>query len=299
MFCRRSEEEIRGLFHAYAPRDSVVPAADEIVDWFGMRIPIHLVPYMQARVGTRIDHPPYPTDGFRASYIEYLAVLESIDQSGDTFAMAEVGASYAPFAALCGCLAVRRGARQVYLRAVEAGKNAHEVIRANYARNGLLHRDDVDVFTLNAAVDSSFKTVFFPDIDCVEHNGCATQESASAPDLYGAHRTLIPVQAVPLDCVLALFPKHVVIDLLHIDIQGTERTALPAAITSMTERVKRVMVGTHSRQIEGELIELFSRAGWELVAEEPCEFVPRPEAPRVEGWICKDGSQYWINRSLA
>ncbi|MFC6477506.1 hypothetical protein ACFQDN_14640 [Pseudomonas asuensis] len=43
------------------------------------------------------------------------------------------------------------------------------------------------------------------------------------------------------------------IDLLHIDIQGGELDLVAKAISFMNEKVAYVMIGTHSRQIEGSL----------------------------------------------
>lgn len=298
MYSKRTPEEILQLFHAFAAHHSIVPQADELVDWFGIRVPISLVPHLKSRAGTRIESPPYPDDGFRATFIEYLAVVDSITAMGENYAMAEVGASYGPFSALCATLALRRGARKVVLRAVEAARNAYSVIHENYARNGLLGHEAVDWFVLNAAVEADFKTLFFPDVDCVIDNGASVQEQATAVDIRGAALPMMPVQSVPLQAILALFPNGMLIDLLHVDIQGAERKALPGGLCALNERVKRLLLATHSRRIEGEMIDLLSGSGWELVAEEPCGFSPRADVLAVEGWTTKDGTQYWINRAL-
>lgn len=51
------------------------------------------------------------------------------------------------------------------------------------------------------------------------------------------------------------------VDILHSDIQGAESEVFHHAISLLNERVRRVVVGTHTRKIEGELMDLFSANG--------------------------------------
>ncbi len=88
-------------------------------------------------------------------------------------------------------------------------------------------------------------------------------------------------------------------DFLHIDIQGFERQVVPPAIDLLTERVRVIFIGTHSRSIEGELFELFYGAGWRLLREEPCAFVlDGPQRPTLEARTSVDGAQCWHNPAL-
>src|SRR5262245_64540168 len=80
------------------------------------------------------------------------------------------------------------------------------------------------------------------------------------------------------------------VDLMHVDIQGAELGLRPELYTDLCERVGYVMIGTHTREIEGGLIELFSRDGdWVMEME-------RGAIHRIiDGWpitIC-DGVQGW------
>ena len=47
------------------------------------------------------------------------------------------------------------------------------------------------------------------------------------------------------------------VDVIHLDIQGAERTLLPAAIDLVNAKVYRVIVGTHSEEIHQEMKALF------------------------------------------
>lgn len=136
---------------------------------------------------------------------------------------------------------------------------------------------------------------FFPEVDCTKDNGAAPQDEWSNRDIRGAILPMAKVRGIPLSFVISNFPTTEPIDLLHIDIQGSEKSALPNAMNLLNERVKRVMLATHSRAIEGQMIELFHEAGWILVAEEPCDFRYRKDTSVLEGMTIKDGSQYWVN----
>jgi FkbM family methyltransferase len=82
------------------------------------------------------------------------------------------------------------------------------------------------------------------------------------------------------------------IDFIDCDIQGSEREMVPNSIEFLTERVRRIHIGTHGPDIENILREVFLSAGWHSVWDfgtkgvrdtpyGPCEF--------------DDGVQSWIN----
>jgi hypothetical protein len=85
------------------------------------------------------------------------------------------------------------------------------------------------------------------------------------------------------------------VDLVHIDIQGHEYVVLAAARDVLKKKVKRIVVGTHGREIEERLFEEMSTAGWLLEAEESCLY--RQLSGRMSLW--RDGCQVWRNPDLA
>jgi hypothetical protein len=66
-----------------------------------------------------------------------------------------------------------------------------------------------------------------------------------------------------------LFDDEKRIDLLHVDIQGGELALLESAVTLLNERAAYIVVGTHSREIEGSLFSLLLGQGWFLEIERP------------------------------
>ncbi len=85
---------------------------------------------------------------------------------------------------------------------------------------------------------------------------------------------------------------------MHIDVQGAETAICEVGLAVMAERVRWVVIGTHSRAIEGRLVSLFGEAGWILENEKPCRFTWTPGAPDLVAMTTLDGTQVWRNPRL-
>ena len=317
MFCAIPHDQIISLFSNFNGQAQSQP--DAIVDYFGVSTPILCAPYLADRVGQVIESPPFPDDSIRASFVEYLALTESIQKANaDSYIMMELGASYAPFAVLAATLARRLGIADIRICAVEAARNAVNAITSNFDANNLnakqIHVIDdwdqiraltaencntntsgVQAYVVNGAYSSNAQTIWFPDVDCTIDNGGKVADDKLDVDCRGMVCDHFPVKAFTFDQLLGLFPADSIIDLAHIDIQGAELTVVPDSISHFNQRVKRVMLGTHSRLIEGEMIKTFHRNGWILIAEEPCGFNYNQSLGDIVGMTTKDGSQYWVN----
>ena len=99
------------------------------------------------------------------------------------------------------------------------------------------------------------------------------------------------VPMVPLTEMLAPYRR---VDLLHADIQGGEAELVEACLPVLGEKVAFLVIGTHSRQIEGRLLAGLLRAGWLLEIERPCIMTLGGEAPST----AVDGVQGWRNPHL-
>lgn len=106
------------------------------------------------------------------------------------------------------------------------------------------------------------------------------------------------VVEVPVIGIKGLLEKEPFWDLLHIDIQGHEGEVCQAGIDEMTNRVRRVVIGTHSRIQDGIVMDVFHKAGWSLENEKPTISQWNELAPTVEGMAVVDGVQVWRNPKL-
>jgi hypothetical protein len=91
-----------------------------------------------------------------------------------------------------------------------------------------------------------------------------------------------------------LIPAHGRVDLLHIDIQGGEVDFIASCLPLLGKHVAYLFVGTHSRQIEGSVMEMLLAKGWLLEIERPAIFTLHAGRPIT----VVDGAQGWRNPRL-
>jgi hypothetical protein len=90
-----------------------------------------------------------------------------------------------------------------------------------------------------------------------------------------------------------IFENSKKIDLLHVDIQGGEARLITQSIAFLSDRVAYLLIGTHSRQIEGILFDCLLKAGWVLEIERPALLNLEREPS-----VTVDGVQAWRNPRL-
>lgn len=273
---------------------SMPATPDAITDFMGIRTNASLHPQAISLHGTVITDLPIPDDSLRAETIEYYALLASLEAAApDRFSFVEVGASYAPWTCAAAVLAKRSGRTNWQVVAVEAARFLFDLIPGHLAENGIA-ANDPNVRLINGAVASERGVLKFPKVSSPDDNGGQIGDEKNEADYLGRTVEYDDVQAYPLGDVL---PPGLV-DLLHVDVQGFEHIILSAAIDVLDARVKAVFVGTHSRKIEGELIELFHGRGWRIVRERPTKYAYNALRPDAVAWTTRDGGQYWINERL-
>jgi hypothetical protein len=96
---------------------------------------------------------------------------------------------------------------------------------------------------------------------------------------------------LPMIALAELAAPHDRIDLLHVDIQGGEADFIAGCLDVMREKVAYLLVGTHSRPIEGRIIDILLAAGWALEIERPAIFSLEGGTPQIR----VDGVQGWRN----
>ena len=120
--------------------------------------------------------------------------------------------------------------------------------------------------------------------------------NAKDPDYRGAvFDEFIDVEMMSFRSVLE---REVLWDLVHIDVQGTETELCSASAEILNRRVRWLVIGTHSRKIDGDLIDLLFRHGWVLENEKPARFDFNPALPSLEAMTTHDGTQVWRNPRL-
>lgn len=261
-----------------------------LTNFLGVRIDPKFFPtILDGRAG-QVEDVPIPAN-WHADIAEWGAALRAVDLARDTFTVIELGCGWGCWMNNTG-VAARRAGLAVRLIGVE-GDEAHVgFAQEACAANGF----SPDQVTLRRGVAAPTSGVaLFPK---QEQGGVAwglepifgatDEERASARQ--SGHYDELPMIALG-----ELAAPHRRIDLLHIDIQGGEADFIEGGLPVCEEKVAYLLVGTHSRPIEGRIIETLGKAGWVLEIERPAIF--DLQSGRCQ--ITVDGVQGWRNPKVS
>jgi FkbM family methyltransferase len=277
-----------------------LPSKDRfITDYVGSLTDSHFFSHLATEQAV-VEALPIPGN-FHADQAEWAACMRAVELASDSFNAIELGAGWAPWLVSCSLAAKRSKGAKVRCLAVEADEEHVGYCDSHFRNNGFA---DSEWRTIHAAVAPFSGTAAFPDSsdpsadwgmqpvfmrDQQEADRIATAEGFTDYRGFRFDRMKF-LRAISVAEALSDF-DHV--DLLHVDIQGGEADAIDAAIDSMSRKVRYLVIGTHSREIEGRLISVLSQSGWNLEIEKPCQF---DIGDRL--LIRIDGVQGWRNAAL-
>ncbi|MEX0308863.1 MAG: class I SAM-dependent methyltransferase [Tateyamaria sp.] len=287
------------LFHYYCEFDAVAllnqcmvpglsPTADALTNFLGTRIPAKIHPDILAPMMGHVEGVPNPGN-WHADIAEWAAALRAVSLARDTFRIVELGCGWGCWLVNTGVAARARGLK-VDLIGVEGDANH----LANAAETLALNGFAPDQFALHHGVAGPKPgKALFPNA------AAGTAGWGGEAVFYPDDQTLGRAKADPnvqvLDCLtLSDMAKGAPIDLLHIDIQGAEADYVAGSAAAIAAQVKRVLIGTHSRAIEGRLCAFFLDHGWRLEMDRPAIAPPAQGRPE----IAIDGVQMWSNPAL-
>ena len=294
------------VFAAFPPPPEVAPGNIE-TDYLGTRTQ----PQMRPK---RWTPPPWPMSlpipAFSEEYFEWIDLLEAVQAAHGSFTMLELGAGYGRWS-VRGALAARRRGLTVRLGAAEAEPQHVIWLREHLAFNGI-SQSECDV--IEAAIsDRRGTTVFYVSMpdgyagntaqdwygQAIVAGDIDTSAAPTAEIYFG--RPLVPlpggwkgveVATIPLAEVL---DRYEFVDFSDFDIQGEELSAIGSALDALGRKVRRLHIGTHSREIDAGLKKLLDAEGWQCLRAHSCLRWNRTEF----GWISfGDGVQSWINPRL-
>ena len=195
----------------------------------------------------------------KEEYFEIVDLIAAVRSAHGHFTMVEVGAGYGR-GLVQGAIALKRiNPLPFLLIGIEAEPTHFEWLKTHMADNGI---DPDQHVLLRAAASATGEKVSFTVGNPSGWYGQAI--STWDPSEFGG--TLAMVPGVKLSDVLAPY-SH--IDLVDMDIQGVELDVVREAIDVIDEKVQRIHIGTHSREIESGLSAVFRERGWVTVWEFP------------------------------
>lgn len=238
---------------------------------------------------------PIPAD-YHAETIEWVGMLRSVLEARGGYAVMEVGAGMGPWLVAAGVAARLRGLAPIRLAGIEADPARFAAMRQNLADNGF--DPDAQILIQGAGGVTAGVAHWPVREDARNDAGMRPVRDGVAEDTVyyeGEVGRTTTVKVHALGPLLASEPRW---DLLHIDIQGGEGELCAGAIDAMSQHVRRLVVATHSRVLDGSVMATMRAAGWRLEAEKPTRFIPQDDVASLERMATHDGTQVWRNPRL-
>jgi FkbM family methyltransferase len=272
----------------YAASD-VVPTEGYLTNYLGVKInPLFFPTILDGRDNT-VESMPQPNN-WHADIAEFAAALRAVELSGSTFTVLELGCGWGCWLNNTG-VAARRAGKKIKLLGIEGDAGHVEFANQSMKTNGYLSSEYLIMHGIAAA--NKGRALFPKQSNSGVHWGLEPVFSASDRQIAkavseGTHDNL---EMIALSDVIVENGK---LDLLHIDIQGGEADLLRDSIETCNSSVGYIVIGTHSRFIEGTLEKLMFNNDWVLE-------VDRPAISSLENGVQTlrvDGVQGWRNRRI-
>lgn len=270
-------------------RGDLRPHPSYVTNFLGVRISPRFFPgILDGKAGT-VEPIPIPAN-WHADIAEWAAALRAVDLASGRFRVVELGCGWGCWLNNTGAAARNKGLA-VELIGIEGDEEhvgyAHEAMTANgFSEN--------EYRIIHGVAAPQKGVALFPVVDDAgaswgsEPILNATAEQINEASVSGQYQQL---DAFPLTEIVKGEP----VDLLHIDIQGGEADFLDAAISDLNRLVRYIVIGTHSRQIEGRIMNTLLNQGWKLEMERPA-IIGLPDG---KPQILVDGVQGWRNVGAA
>ncbi len=278
------------LIRRYAMTD-LKPVPGYLTNFLGVKIDPKFVPDILLGREGQLDNIPIPAN-WHSDVAEWGAALRAVDTAaGPEFVLVELGCGWGCWMNNAGTAAKKRSLR-VRLIGVEGDEGhcrfAHESLKLNG-----FEEDEFEVRRGIAAAKPG--TALFPR---QAHPGLSwgLQPVFGASDAQVAEAIATKsCDILPIISLEEVFAKHERIDLLHVDIQGGELDLVEQSISILGKKVVYLLIGTHSREIEGGLFKVLIDNGWQLEIERPGILSLQPGRQPI---AVIDGVQGWRNTSL-
>jgi FkbM family methyltransferase len=254
------------IFSGFSPYKGLCRQG-EVIDFVGVRILGRWIG--SAGASETVSLTVSPPDAAGDDYFEWISTLEAVAEAVNKFTMFELGAGYGRWA-LRGGVAAKSRNLQVQLLCVEAEPQHAKWLREALQLNGLFDCARVEECVINTGQELVPFRIPVPELDAATWYGESVGHSEG---LVGTNETYfgkkvfvspqgyneIYIPAVPLKKFLQGYP---LVNFLNMDVQGAEGGIVRDSIHCMNQKVRRVHIGTHSHDIDTELVRIFQDNGW-------------------------------------
>ena len=239
------------------------PTPGMLTNFLGVMIPPELFPSILDSRGGTVEEIPIPSN-WHADIAEWGSALLSVDRAHGSFRIVELGCGWGCWLNNMGAAARSRGL-QIELIGIEGDADHIAAAEQILSINGF---DQSQYKIIHGVAAPRRGTALFP---VVASPGASW---GSEPVLDASENQIAEARASGDYAVLDALPLEEIaggktINLLHIDIQGGETAFVRDNLAAISTHVKRVLIGTHSRKIEGDLVQLMTDQGWTMEMDRP------------------------------
>jgi FkbM family methyltransferase len=265
----------------------LIGTPEYLTNFLGVMAPPDFLPEVIRQQLGQVEGVPIPAN-WHADVAEWAGALRAVELAEGRFTMIELGCGWGCWMNNTG-VAARRLNLDVHVIGVEGDKTHVASARRTCALNGLepqqvtLHhgiaaaRSGLALFPKQEGVHWGGQPIFDPS----DEQRQQALESGSYEEL-------------PIFALSELCDGYDKIDLLHVDIQGGEADLIDDSLSLLNRTVAYLVIGTHSRQLEGRLFQTLLAAGWQLEVERAAILGLTAAGPH----IVVDGVQGWRNPNL-
>ena len=267
-------------------KNNLSPTLGTVTNCFGVKIKTDFFPSILAGCENTVEGLPIPAN-WHTDIAEIGSILRAVELSGDTFNIIELGCGWGAWLNIAGKVAKDSG-KKIHLFGVEGDIEHLKMAEESLPMNGFVS-DEYTLIEGIAAAESGW--ALFPQQDTSSW-GKQPIFDADEKDIEGyTQQGYSKMRKITMEQIIE--EKTDRIDLLHIDIQGEEENLILNSLDFLNKHVAMIFIGTHSRTIEGNIIEFLSDNGWILEVERPAIIhVGNNIFTRV------DGCELWRNPAL-
>ncbi len=237
-------------------------------------------------------------------YLEWISVLTAVWRSSSQFTMIELGAGYAPWLVAAAVALRQLGKKDFHLIAVEAEPQRYLWAQQHFKDNALDPKNHI--FIEAAIVPEGYDdNAWFLVGDAANTYGAAIVPDKNFGYRSYKHGILITLSKLFARIANRQRPEAVAtiklskiledcnrVNLLSLDIQGSEESVLSSSMQIVDSKVEYIHIGTHSKEIEEKLRVLFQQYEWEKIFD----FGTKTTQETPYGKIAfDDGVQAWQN----
>ena len=276
-------DRFRPFFHGPAP-------AGSWFDFLGVRTRCDFLPSGYDGLSPfAMQGSPGSASGPLHDKEEWVGTLRSVLEARNRLVVMELGAGWAPWLVGAAVAARRVGITDVRLIGVEGSAGHVRFMDQHLRDNGIDPGAHALIHGVAGPADGIAR---FPRLSDPRNDYGSQAEMAGSAPPGAAAADMEEVRCYSLE---TLFKDVDRVDLLHCDIQGMEGAVFAASRQVVNAKLRRAVIGTHSRAVEAELMATFSGEGWMLEDETACRL---HQAADGVFHLLADGCQVWRNPRL-